>query len=603
MFGSRGEVHPRPPRPQRRRLMLLAGLCLIIFLLATILAASLWYSPANPLRQAQAVAGQGYWHTNGAQILDANNRPVRIAGINWFGFETPNYSPHGLWNRSYQSMLDQVKSLGYNTLRLPYSNQLFDQGSLPNGINYTKNPDLRGLNGLQLMDKIIGYASDIGLRIILDRHRPDAASQSALWYTSAYPESRWIGDWQMLANHYKNNPMVIGADLHNEPHAPACWGCGDKALDWRLAAERAGDAILAVNPNWLIFVEGVNCYGPGGTTKEAECYWWGGNLQGVATYPVVLSVPNRLVYSVHDYPATVFPHSWFSAPGYPNNLPNVWNSQWGYIYKQGIAPVWVGEFGTRLQTNSDRQWFSRLINYLGSGSGGVNWTFWSWNPDSGDTGGILNNDWITVNQAKETQLTTIMYPLSATSTVSTAVAATAPPVKANNTPAPATPALKTPTPAQNSPVSLQVYYKVGNPGAETTNQVMPQLELSNVGKSVFNLSDVTIRYWYTLDTRQAQSYWCDYAVVGCNNISASFVSLSSPRARANAYLEIRFTSGAGYLAPGSNTGEIQNRFNKNDWSNYRQYNDYSYAGTSTTFTLSTRITVYYKGSLVWGSEP
>ena len=62
--------------------------------------------------------------------------------------------------------------------------------------------------------------------------------------------------------------MVIGADLHNEPHAPACWGCGDKALDWRLAAERAGNAILAVNPNWLIFVEGVNCYGPGGTTTN-----------------------------------------------------------------------------------------------------------------------------------------------------------------------------------------------------------------------------------------------------------------------------------------------------------------------------------------------
>src|SRR6266699_3478259 len=312
MFGSRWQ--PIFIKRQRRGLMLLAGLCLIIFLLATILAAALWYSPFNPLRQPQAVAGQGYWHTSGAQILDANNRPVRIAGINWFGFETPSYSPHGLWNRSYQSMLDQVKSLGYNTLRLPYSNQLFDQGSLPNGINYTKNPDLRGLNGLQLLDKIIGYASDIGLRIILDRHRPDAASQSALWYTSAYPESRWIADWQMLANHYKNNPMVIGADLHNEPHAPACWGCGDKALDWRLAAERGGDAILQVNPNWLIFVEGISCY-------QGDCYSWGGNLEGVRSAPVELSVPNRVVYSAHEYSASAIPNSWFNSPNYPNNLP------------------------------------------------------------------------------------------------------------------------------------------------------------------------------------------------------------------------------------------------------------------------------------------
>jgi hypothetical protein len=28
------------------------------------------------------------------------------------------------------------------------------------------------------------------------------------------------------------------------------------------------------------------------------------------------------------------------------------------------------------------------------------WTFWSWNPNSGDTGGILLSDWVTVHQAK-----------------------------------------------------------------------------------------------------------------------------------------------------------------------------------------------------------
>ncbi len=607
MFRSRWQ--PIFTKPQQRRLMLFAGLCSILFLLATILIGALWMSPANPLHQGRDPiyrvtngAGQGYWHTDGAQILDANNHPVRIAGINWFGFETPSFSPHGLWSRNYQSMLKEIKSLGYNTLRLPYSNQLFDQGSIPNGIDYTKNPDLRGLNGLQLMDKVIGFASNIGLRIILDRHRPDDGAQSALWYTPAYPESRWIADWQMLANHYKNNHMVIGADLHNEPHAPACWGCGDKALDWRLAAERAGNAILAVNPNWLIFVEGVNCYGPGGTTNQSECYWWGGNLQGVATYPVQLHVPNRLVYSVHDYPSTVFSHSWFNAPDYPNNLPRVWDSYWGYIYKQGIAPVWVGEFGTKLQTNSDRQWLTRLVSYLGSGASGLNWTFWCWNPDSGDTGGILNDDWSTINQAKQSNLSAIMYPLSDTGTVSS-TAPTMPTVSSGTTPVPASPAIKTPTPQQNGPASLQVYYKVGNPGSAITNQVMPRLELANTGKNSVNLSDVPIRYWYTLDTQKAQSYWCDYAVVGCNNISARFVLLSSPHTRANAYLEIRFTSGAGNLAPAANTGEIQNRFNKNDWSNYHQDDDYSYIGSDTSFTLSSRVTLYYRGTLVWGSEP
>jgi endoglucanase len=138
-------------------------------------------------------------------------------------------------------MLDQIKNLHYNTIRLPYSNQLFDPGNKPNGINYALN---QGLSGLQLMDKIIGYASLIGLRIILDQHRPGVNAQSPLWYTSIYPESRWLADWTMLAGHYKDNPMVIGADLHNGPYSPACWGCGDSKIDWRLAAQRGGNAIL-----------------------------------------------------------------------------------------------------------------------------------------------------------------------------------------------------------------------------------------------------------------------------------------------------------------------------------------------------------------------
>jgi len=156
-----------------------------------ILIGLLVWRQAAPVSQA---AGEGYWHTNGNQILDANNQPVRIAGINWFGLETSNFAPHGLWIRGYKSMLDHIKSLGYNTLRLPYCNQLFDAGSAPNGIDFSQNPDLQGLSGLQVMDKIIAYCGQIGLRVFLDRHRPDAAGQSELWYTSAYSETRWIND-------------------------------------------------------------------------------------------------------------------------------------------------------------------------------------------------------------------------------------------------------------------------------------------------------------------------------------------------------------------------------------------------------------------------
>ncbi len=35
-----------------------------------------------------------------------------------------------------------------------------------------------------------------------------------------------------------------------------------------------------------------------------------------------------------------------------------------------------------------------------AGDEGMSWTWWSWNPNSGDTGGILADDWTTVLQNK-----------------------------------------------------------------------------------------------------------------------------------------------------------------------------------------------------------
>src|SRR5437667_878009 len=206
----------RKPAPLWKRPHLIIG-SLIIIVLAVIVGILISLLPNLLPQQNTTPIGQGYWHTNGSQLMDEQNRPVRIAGVNWFGFETSHYVVGGLNIRSYTNMLDQIKSLKYNTIRLPYSNQLFDPSSNPVGINYSLNPDLKGLSGLALMDKIVNSATSRGLHVILDQHRPDANAQSGLWYSSAYPESRWLSDWTMLATHYKDNQLVLGADLHNEP--------------------------------------------------------------------------------------------------------------------------------------------------------------------------------------------------------------------------------------------------------------------------------------------------------------------------------------------------------------------------------------------------
>jgi endoglucanase len=345
----------------------------------------------------------GPLHTQGSNIVDANGNAVHISGVNWFGFETQSFAPHGLDVRNYQSMLDQMVRLGFNTIRLPYSNQLFDASSVPSAINYKLNPDLKGLKGLALMDKIIAGAGKRGLKVILDQHRPDDQAQSDLWYAPDLPESKWISDWVMLANHYKGNSTVIGADLHNEPHGPATWGDGNQATDWRLAAERGGDAVLAANPGWLIFVEGIETY-------HGDAYWWGGNLEGAKQYPVRLSVPNKLVYSVHDYGPSIWDQLWFQAANFPNNLPGFWNKHWGYLLTSNTAPIYVGEFGGQsMGQDAEGQWQRTLFSYLSAHR--ISFTYWSWNPDSGDTGGILEADWKTVNAAKMHILSAYLWPL------------------------------------------------------------------------------------------------------------------------------------------------------------------------------------------------
>lgn len=342
--------------------------------------------PSNPLP-----VSRGYLHTDGVRIVDANGDPVQLVGISWFGLETGNFSLHGLWTRSLDSFLDQIAALGFNTLRIPFSNQLFEPESTPNSIDLEQNPGLAGLNGLGILDALVAEAELRGLRIILDRHHPDANSPTALWYSDRYDEARWISDWVMLATHYADNATVIGFELHDSPHDPATWGDASPTTDWRAAAERAGNAVLAANPDLLILVQGIETVG---TTRT----YWGGNLSAAVTAPVNLAVPARLLYSAHDFSASVSNQDWFNAADYPANLPAVWDEHWGYLARDGVAPVLLSAFGSRLETESDRQWFEAVTDYLQQRE--LPFAYWCLNPNSGDTGGLLLDDWQTVDAEK-----------------------------------------------------------------------------------------------------------------------------------------------------------------------------------------------------------
>ena len=89
---------PRRPGSAGQAGVAVLGAVGLVALLAGAVAAA--RAPARaPIPRAAPAAGvgAGYWHTSGNQILDANGNPVRIAGINWYGFETPDEIAHGLW--------------------------------------------------------------------------------------------------------------------------------------------------------------------------------------------------------------------------------------------------------------------------------------------------------------------------------------------------------------------------------------------------------------------------------------------------------------------------------------------------------------------------
>ncbi len=340
-----------------------------------------------------------FWHTEGNGILDRHDHTIRIAGMNWSGLETREAVPGGLEAQDYRSILRTIQANGYNTIRIPFSNEMVEAPIIPAHIRFSNsqgpiNTDLRGLTSIEILDQVVSYAGRIGLKVILDNHRSEAGSsaeESGLWYTSQYPETAWIADWTALATRYRNTSTVIGMDLRNEPHnaekGGSCWDCGGPR-DWHRAATRAGNAILAVNPRLLIFVEGVDTY-------AGDTYWWGGNLEGVRRSPVQLSIPNRLVYSAHEYGPTEYPQPWFNTATSSQALAEVWRRHWAFISEAGLAPVWIGEFGTpngdadvkSQAPGSEGQWFTSLVAFLAAHPA-LNWTYWGINGE--DRYGLLD---------------------------------------------------------------------------------------------------------------------------------------------------------------------------------------------------------------------
>lgn len=153
---------------------------------------------------------------------------------------------------------------------------------------------------------------------------------------------------------------------------------------------------------------------------------------------------------------------------------------------------------------------------------------------------------------------------------------------------------------------LEVDYAATDFGSPQDNNIKPRIRLVNNTPETIPLSQLAVRYWYTIDSDQGQTFSCDYTAIGCANVSGVFTRLAdaSPNktATSDTYLEVRFGGNAGAL-PGGGSLELSLRFNKNDWSNFNETNDYSYDPGRMAPAEWKRITLYRNGALIWGIEP
>ena len=366
---------------------------------------------------AENAMAAGYF-TQAGRIYDPGGQEIQIRGVSHYGFNATILQPQYLWAMGWKQQIAQIKSLGFNAIRVPFVPDTLYNTTPVNQLSYIDanlNPELIGKTPLQVLDLWMAEADRQGMYILLDYHSVSMQRQYPTWFVSnpadfnliynkqAYTKENWTRDLAFVAQRYAHLAHFFAIDLFNEPNGTVRWSTGDPNVTnpiyyWKAAAELASSAVLAANPNLLIFVQGINGNYDGVESSNTPMNW-AEDFQPQAYQP--LNIPsNKLVLTPHTYGPDVYMKSTFSASTFPGNLAANWDVLFGQFSQTHAVVIgeWGGKYGQGTGGQQDVTWQNAFVQYLLS-KNMRNSFYWCYTPNSSDTGGILD-DTLNVRQDK-----------------------------------------------------------------------------------------------------------------------------------------------------------------------------------------------------------
>lgn len=320
-------------------------------------------------------------------LFDNNGHVMRISGVSWFGSETPDMTPNGMWVHNMTFYMDLMAAQNFNVIRIPFSSELvlYHWDDYPSPGFVSASPDQQHKKAIEILDDVFDHAHARNMLILLDLHRLNDQYISELHYDpndGRFTSATFIETWFKMLDRYHQHPALWGVDLLNEPHGRATVNDGNPNTDWKMFAEYAIHQIEERFPeaSWIYLIEGVE---------------WGKQLSGFAQnfIEAPAKAQHRVAYSAHNYGRSVVPTTnvWDV-----NGLYQDWDSHFGFIWKKGQAVI-IGEWGGK--TEIDAGWMDTFVGYLKERNM-TDTFFWALNENSGDVAGFLQSDWTTIDNFK-----------------------------------------------------------------------------------------------------------------------------------------------------------------------------------------------------------